>query len=659
MARSPLNASEKDRESLCYAEVPRGGEPLAIRELEEWGARAKVHAPGWCRFHATAKTVAALLRSARTLLSLAVRLHATAPGKGASAPITIAWDEWLAPGDGVDASTCRSDLDAPHLDESDPHCRGTLRWREEKKGRRSLLLDLELDRGEFGDPAIAVALRQLPANAELTVFSEEDRRLVRELLARFAGSERRGRELAPGAHLLPWAGVTPVARESSPGGTVRIVDRDANEWRASAAAESTAVSFVDPQLYFAGQRGTHVIQFWPTEADSSAIEPKLADRLRTLRGVSFAVLGRGELPTVDRFPLARRVTFGEDAAAVEWGELAPPTDEGSSPRRREAPATTETFETPERAFETMLAENARLRRRWPEKRGTDAYRLYDRQIPEIPIVVDRYGDAVHITVMPPQRGSVDRTRELSWIDRASAILGVDPRLVFVKRKERRAAGEQHRRVEEIGERRIVREAGLRYFVNLTDYVDTGLFLDHRETRRIVRHECAGKNILNLFCYTGSFTVAAAAGGAGETYSVDTSATYLAWARENLKLNDLDGPQHHLIRDDVFAALEQIPPTTKFGWVIFDPPTRSNRHGSELTWDVQRDYVPLLERLAPMLSPDGIVLFSTNFRRFKLDRDALRDWSVEELTPGSIPPDIGDRRIHRLWSLSLPAKGTAR
>lgn len=305
----------------------------------------------------------------------------------------------------------------------------------------------------------------------------------------------------------------------------------------------------------------------------------------------------------------------------------------------------------ETRFEEILASNAWLRRRWPQQQQLDCYRLYDRDLPSIPWVVDRYGDALHITIYSAERGQfVDggKSQESRLVRAAGEALAIDPSHVFIKHKDKLAPGKQHEVQARIRQTRIVTEGGLRFLVNLSDYVDTGLFLDHRLTRGRVREEARGKRFLNLFGYTGSFTVAAAAGGAVATTTVDTSAVYLDWAGENLRLGGFEGDAHRLVRSDAIEFLRGHPVEESYDLVVVDPPTRSNRHGSKQVWDVQRDHGPLLELLLPLVAPGGAMIFSTNYRRFKPTTTPPPGWTIEETTPGSIPPDFRDRKIHRAW-----------
>ena len=194
------------------------------------------------------------------------------------------------------------------------------------------------------------------------------------------------------------------------------------------------------------------------------------------------------------------------------------------------------------------------------------------------------------------------------------------------------------------------EGGLKFLVNLSDYVDTGLFLDHRITRSLVRDLSNGARVLNLFAYTGAFSVYAAAGGAVQTTTVDWSRTYLEWAERNMQLNGFRGPQHRFVRDDTLDYLRQLAPGPQFDLAVIDPPTFSNSKRTEEVWDVQRDHVEALNLLLQRMRPGGIVFFSTNFRRFKLEEEAIAADSMHEISRQTVPPDFRNRRIHRCWKL---------
>ncbi|MGL4513412.1 MAG: bifunctional 23S rRNA (guanine(2069)-N(7))-methyltransferase RlmK/23S rRNA (guanine(2445)-N(2))-methyltransferase RlmL [Lacipirellulaceae bacterium] len=305
-----------------------------------------------------------------------------------------------------------------------------------------------------------------------------------------------------------------------------------------------------------------------------------------------------------------------------------------------------------REFGNRLRARARHLRKWPA-RGITCYRLYDRDVPDVPLAVDRYGDAAHVAEYerPHERTVAEHA---DWLDLmigvVAEVLETPRELVFLKRRERQRGDAQYERFSDAGAERIVTEGGLRFRVNLSDYLDTGLFLDHRVTRGMVRDAANGKRFLNLFGYTGAFTVYAAAGGASETTTIDLSATYLYAAEENLRRNDLAGPQHRFVRGDGRAYVHALPKGELLDLVVLDPPTFSNSKRLDEDWDVQRDAVPLLNALAERLAPGGRVYFSTNFRRFKFDESALHGLAAREISRQTVPEDFRNERIHRCWLL---------
>jgi 23S rRNA (guanine2445-N2)-methyltransferase / 23S rRNA (guanine2069-N7)-methyltransferase len=304
-------------------------------------------------------------------------------------------------------------------------------------------------------------------------------------------------------------------------------------------------------------------------------------------------------------------------------------------------------------FANRLRNRARHLRRWPTRRGITCYRLYERDVADVPLVVDRYDGALHIAefARPHDRSPAQHADWLDLMVRTAAdVLEVPRNRVFLKHRDRQRGDDQYQRVADERARFVVEEAGLKFVVNLSDYVDTGLFLDHRLTRQMVREAASENRFLNLFAYTGAFSVYAAAGGAASTTTVDHSATYIEWARENLELNGFSGPQHQLIRSDIWEFFDGLSPSDAWDLAVVDPPTFSNRKGTEEPWDVQRDHGVLLKRLAGHISPNGAVFFSTNFRRFKLDEAALAAYSIRDITRQTIPEDFRNERIHRCWRL---------
>lgn len=331
-----------------------------------------------------------------------------------------------------------------------------------------------------------------------------------------------------------------------------------------------------------------------------------------------------------------------------------PKREGSKPEVAPAFGGLQTSATRQaEEFANRLRNRARHFRRWPTKRGITCFRLYERDVPDVPLVVDRYDDALHVAefARPHDRSPAQHADWLDLMARTAArVLDVPRERVFFKHRDRQRGADQYQRIDDRVAKFVVNEGGLKFVVNLSDYVDTGLFLDHRITRQMVRDWASGKRFLNLFGYTGSFTVYAAAGGATTTTTVDKSTTYSDWAQENMELNGFVGPAHKIVRSDVLSFLDRLLPPDQWDLAVVDPPTFSNTKGMEVDWDVQRDYAALLQRLAAHIVPAGIVFFSTNFRRFKLDEAALGDYSVRDITRQTIPEDFRNQRIHKCWQL---------
>ncbi len=305
-------------------------------------------------------------------------------------------------------------------------------------------------------------------------------------------------------------------------------------------------------------------------------------------------------------------------------------------------------------FATRLLKRSKHLRRWPTKQGITCFRLYERDIPELPFVVDRYETHYHITEYerPHDR---DPGRHASWLDlmkkTVAKIFETPIQHVHLKSRQRQTGNDQHHRQSKAGQKRVVSEGGLKFLVNLSDYIDTGLFLDHRKTRQMVRQEATGKRFLNLFCYTGSFSVYAAGGNAQSTTSVDWSSNYLDWARENMLLNGFEGEHHRFVRTGTLEFLSQLKPSEKFDLVVVDPPTFSNSKRTENVWDVQRDHADLLNQLSRHVEIGGTVFFSTNFRKFKFVEEAVSGYEIREITNQTIPEDFRNKKIHRCWKLS--------
>ncbi len=304
-------------------------------------------------------------------------------------------------------------------------------------------------------------------------------------------------------------------------------------------------------------------------------------------------------------------------------------------------------------FRRRLEKRSRHLRRWPSKQGITCYRVYERDIPEIPLVVDRYEDHLHITEYerPHDR---DLGEHADWLDlmarTAGETLGVDRRSVFLKRRRRQRGTIQHEHLADHRHEITVNEGNLQFIVNLSDYVDTGLFLDHRITRAMVRDVAEGSNFLNLFGYTGAFTVYAASGGAARTTTLDWSGTYLDWAERNMSINGFTGRQHRFVRCDALTYVRQLPKIATFNLAVVDPPTFSNSKRTDEVWDIQRDHAELLNELLQRMNRGGVIYFSSNFRRFKLGEAAIKSAKIREISKQTVPPDFRNRRIHRCWRI---------
>ncbi len=301
-------------------------------------------------------------------------------------------------------------------------------------------------------------------------------------------------------------------------------------------------------------------------------------------------------------------------------------------------------------FRARLTKRARHLRRWP-KQGITCFRLYEQDIPEVPLVVDRYEDCLHVAefARPTDHTPAEHA---DWLDlmlrTAAEVTEVPAENVFLKRRERQRGTAQYERSDALPRTITVHEGGLLFEVNLSSYLDTGLFLDHRITRSMVREVAGGTRFLNLFAYTGSFSVYAAAGGAAETVTVDLSNTYLDWARRNMALNGFTGPEHEFVRDDAMHFLQSRRGRASFDLAVVDAPTFSNSKALEDYWDIQRNHTPLLSCLAELMTPGGTIFFSTNFRRFKLAEAELAGLTIREISRQTVPPDFRNRRIHRCW-----------
>ena len=297
---------------------------------------------------------------------------------------------------------------------------------------------------------------------------------------------------------------------------------------------------------------------------------------------------------------------------------------------------------------------------WAEQQGITCFRLYDGDIPEYNLAVDCYEEWVHVQEYAPPP-TVDPAKAEQRFGLAlqviRATLDVPHSRLFIKTRQKQKGAQQYQKKPGPGALHEVREGGGRFLVNFTDYLDTGLFLDHRETRVRIGQLAQGRTFLNLYGYTGSATVHAALGGATSTTTVDISETYLTRAQANLALNGFGGPLHQTVEADCLEWLKRCP--ERFGLIFVDPPTFSNARHRKQTFDVQRDHPQLLNLAMHHLAKNGLLIFSTNFRKFKLEESLGRQFEVREISGETIPQDFQrNQRIHRCWEFRHRQAGDA-
>ena len=277
------------------------------------------------------------------------------------------------------------------------------------------------------------------------------------------------------------------------------------------------------------------------------------------------------------------------------------------------------------------------------RQGITCYRVYDHDLPEFPFCIEIYEDNMYLAEYKRRHGMEEAEHE-AWLEACinvmSEVLNIPPDHIYLKQRQRKPGRlGQYKKIASQQEFFVVQEAGLKFKVNLSDYLDTGLFLDHRTTRGMVRQEAAGKRVLNLFCYTGSFSVYAAAGSAATVTSVDLSKTYLQWAKDNLQLNGYSDPKRfQFIHADVKQYLQTLAPGS-FDLIIMDPPTFSNSKRMKDFLDIQRDHAVLLNQALHALTHGGVLYFSTNYRKFILDAANIQAAEIKDITKATTPFDF--------------------
>lgn len=301
--------------------------------------------------------------------------------------------------------------------------------------------------------------------------------------------------------------------------------------------------------------------------------------------------------------------------------------------------------SPEKAsmFRNRLTKVFRHVSKLARRQGVTCYRIYDHDLPEFPLCIEMYENWLYVAEYR-RNHHMEETEHSEWLEGCKSIIeeitGIPSARIVLRTRQRKSnRQDQYQKLDDEKEYMIVQEQGLKFKINLTDYLDTGLFLDHRITRDMVRSHAEDKKVLNLFCYTGSFSVYAAAGRASEVVSVDLSKTYLKWATENMELNGLFNPaKHSYLHEDVKQYLPTLP-SGYFDLVIMDPPTFSNSKRMEDFLDIQQDHPVLIRQTLAALKPGGVIYFSTNFSRFQLQAESFTGCTVKDITKATTPFDF--------------------
>lgn len=294
-------------------------------------------------------------------------------------------------------------------------------------------------------------------------------------------------------------------------------------------------------------------------------------------------------------------------------------------------------------FKNRLTKVYRHVRKQARRQGIQCFRVYDHDLPEFPFCIEFYGDKLYVAEYKRRHGMTEEEHD-DWVEKslqvAAEVLSVNKENIFLKLRQRKPGRlGQYQKYDEVQHEFVVEEHELKFFINLSDYLDTGLFLDHRITRQMVREQSAGKKVLNLFAYTGSFSVYAAAGGAAEVITVDLSKTYLQWAERNMQLNGFtDSSKYQFVHADVKQYLKTIA-ADYYDIIVMDPPTFSNSQRMKDILDIQRDHAELINDCLRGLRKGGILYFSTNFRRFVLEKEKIAAAEIKDITKATTPFDF--------------------
>lgn len=301
-------------------------------------------------------------------------------------------------------------------------------------------------------------------------------------------------------------------------------------------------------------------------------------------------------------------------------------------------------------FKNRIRKNYRHLRKWAKRTQTDCFRIYDRDIKEYPLAIDFYAGKFLVQSFSFDRDDEDEPASEEVQEVLHSIFAASPDLIFWRTRIKRKKTEQYEKLADEKEFFIVHEYGVKFKVNLVDYLDTGLFLDHRETRQMVARAAKGKRLLNLFAYTCSFSVHAALAGASFTKSVDMSNTYTEWGRENFLINSISLKNHEIVRADCLKFLEDCS-DERYDLIVIDPPTISRSKKMDQMFDIQEDYILLITQSLKLLNKGGTIFFSTNSRKFVFDDSLFEGCTITEITEKTIPLDFHQQKIHRCWKIT--------
>lgn len=305
-------------------------------------------------------------------------------------------------------------------------------------------------------------------------------------------------------------------------------------------------------------------------------------------------------------------------------------------------------------IKNRMRKNYQHVRKWAKRSMTNCFRIYDRDIKEYPLAIDFYAGRFCVQFFSYDRDRDEPRPEVKEeVDQALySLFGALPDQIFWRTRVKRSKTQQYEKIDAQEQFFTVLEYGAKFKVNLMDYLDTGLFLDHRETRRMAASLAKGKRLLNLFAYTCSFSVQAALAGASFTKSVDMSNTYCDWGRDNFNLNALSSKNNVIVREDCLKFLdEEIASRAKYDLIVIDPPTISRSKKMDQMFDIQFDYPVLINKALKLLSPGGVLFFSTNSRKFKFDETLFSSCAIQEISDKTLPLDFHNKKIHRCWKIT--------